>query len=280
MKQKFVIALVLIVAAGLVFGAVKLLNPKPQYVLVPTDSGPGPGGQAGPPANAPAPGSMPAPGPQANQSPAAESGAPTAAQKPSATVSIEGDVKTSVAKQPGSASSKMKAPVANPPGKLGMQTMESGQKNRRKMPSAMRSSFELMRTVMEISRLEESKKDSITSSQAKAILAVINPLRSKKTLNETQAKTAASKLNAILTASQKKAISELPRMGMRRPEGQKGEQQPSGTPPSGDARPSGPPPNMGSRPNMDMNPLSSSSKSPMAERISKMIKALEAKAKG
>ncbi|MEN6357092.1 MAG: hypothetical protein ABFD83_08425 [Armatimonadota bacterium] len=267
MKRKVVIALVLIAAVAVIYGAVSLLSPKPQYVLVPTDSRPGPDGQAGSPGNCPAPGNMAAQGPQPGDVPTAEKpdveDKSELSKKPSATVSVEED-NTSASTKRSDMKNLPMGPVKN---------------DGRTIPAGMRSSFDLVRVVMDIGRLEESKKDSVTASQAKAILAIVNPLRSRKTLDAAQAKAAASKLNAILTSAQKKAISERPRREMNRPEGQNGGQHPGSPPPSEASRPGGPPQNMGSRPGMDMNPLSSSSKSPMADMIKKTIKALEAKIK-
>ncbi|MCE5324293.1 hypothetical protein LLG46_13410 [bacterium] len=275
MKKQTTIILVLIAAAIIVYGAVTLLSPKPQYVFVPTDRGPGQGGQFGPPGNGEPPAHMAPPGTQPGNMPNTEKPNSTeTAQKPSAAVSVEEDTQKGTAKQTAGVTTAKKPPTSIQPKQAGTPPMVPGQKDGR----TMRPSFELVRVVMDIGRLEESKKDSITASQAKAILAVINPLRSKKTLDAAQAKTAASKLNSILTSAQKKTISELPRKEMKRPEGQKGEQPPpGGAPPSDGSQPAGPPPNMGARPDMDTNPLGSNS--PMAKMIEKTIKSLEAKAK-
>jgi len=73
--------------------------------------------------------------------------------------------------------------------------------------------FTLMRTFHNIARLDEDGKAPLSSAQAKAILAVMTPLRSQATLTADEAAKAQTKLDAVLTTAQRDAIAAMPRFG-------------------------------------------------------------------
>ncbi|NLN76600.1 MAG: hypothetical protein GX139_09845 [Armatimonadetes bacterium] len=72
-----------------------------------------------------------------------------------------------------------------------------------------KSTHELVRTMHEIGAINRDPKVGLTQSQAKRVLLVINPLRKKPKLTETQAQQALKKLKPILTASQTKALRNI-----------------------------------------------------------------------
>lgn len=69
-------------------------------------------------------------------------------------------------------------------------------------------SFALMRMFRGIGRLEEDGKTPLTPQQAKAILAVMTPLRTKATLTPEEAEKARTQLDAQLTQAQRDAIAQ------------------------------------------------------------------------
>lgn len=183
-------------------------------------------------------------------------------------------------------------PAARPQGTTGQRPM---------MGMAMHGTFALLRLFRGIGRLEEAGKTPLTAAQAKAVLAIMTPLRTQQTLTPEQAKAAADKLNAILTAEQRAAIDAF-----RPGRGNWGNRQGDGQPPAGarppDAeRPTSPPPadtstnggerRMGERgfggpppAGMEnMNPFNPGEDNPMAKRMTErwqpIFTALEAKAK-
>ncbi|HEX2948798.1 MAG TPA: hypothetical protein VHV83_04415 [Armatimonadota bacterium] len=102
-----------------------------------------------------------------------------------------------------------------------MTQAESGMKlsaNRRQgggWPAGMSQSgtFALVRLFTGIGRLEEDGQHACTPAQAKAILALMTPLRSQATLTPQQALRIQTKLEAILTSAQKDAIANARRAG-------------------------------------------------------------------
>jgi hypothetical protein len=136
-----------------------------------------------------------------------------------------------------------------------------------------RETMGLMRLMGGIGRLESENKQPLTAAQAKAVLAVVNPLRKASSLSEDQAGKAVTKINSILSADQRKILAEAPSGPRMRREG---EGQGQGPRPPGEGQPRRfPSEGMGSS-----NPLNPPKDSPMAERMQSTLDALEKKAKG
>jgi hypothetical protein len=138
--------------------------------------------------------------------------------------------------------------------------------------------FQLMRLVGNISRLEEDGKAALTPKQAKAILAILEPLRQRASLDESVARDTVKDIRAILTDKQHAAISALP----AEPQFRRSNRPPSGAPPSGAMQ--GPPRNSGPGPMRDMkefNPLNpptgGPSNRPGSNRIDKLFDSLKKK---
>ncbi|MEN6372934.1 MAG: hypothetical protein ABFD64_13080 [Armatimonadota bacterium] len=109
--------------------------------------------------------------------------------------------------------------------------------------------FQMLKQLNSIRRLEESGKEPLTKAQAKSILAIVQPLREKKTLDETSAEDAVKALQAVITDKQRSVISALPAEQQFRQGG-----PPQGMP-SG-RRQGGPPPGAGGPGGMkNFNPL-------------------------
>ncbi|MCE5315675.1 MAG: hypothetical protein ABFD49_09760 [Armatimonadota bacterium] len=183
-------------------------------------------------------------------------------------------------------------PVVNQPGQpmAGKPSrLDARQPGRPAGEDMKNSPFVLVRFVLDIGRMEEARKVSLTSSQAKAILAVIKPLSAKKSLSSSQVATAVSKLNAQLTKAQRASISKMAMNMPQPPGGQAGgsgdeqavgvAERPSGEPSMGPPPGAGEAPKAGQRPPMDSNPLNPIDKNPMAKQIQAIIKMLQAKAK-
>lgn len=143
-----------------------------------------------------------------------------------------------------------------------------------------RYTFMLMQSAGGIGRLEEGQTHVLSAAQAKQLLAVLTPLRSKPTLTQDEAKDTIKAIQSILTAEQREAISTM------RPERDRQQGGPGG---AGMGRPSGQrPPGGGRRMPMDLdamknfNPFNTSQKSPMAQRggrgIEQLFTVLEKKA--
>lgn len=73
--------------------------------------------------------------------------------------------------------------------------------------------FQLMRLVGNIGRLEREGKNPLTADQAKQILGVLTPLRSQKTLTQDDAKTAIRDVQKVLTEEQRNEIAAFPERG-------------------------------------------------------------------
>lgn len=71
----------------------------------------------------------------------------------------------------------------------------------------MRAKMELPRLFRNLGRLEELK-EPLTPAQAKAILAIMTPLRTQKTLTNDEAKKVLERLQAQLTPAQKDALAQ------------------------------------------------------------------------
>ncbi|MGB9586885.1 MAG: hypothetical protein ACPL7O_01765 [Armatimonadota bacterium] len=89
--------------------------------------------------------------------------------------------------------------------------------------------FELMRFAHQVGEIDKDKKYALTQSQAKKVLEILKPLRTKPKLTQEEAKKTLANLKKVFTAAQLNAMSRLkPRSPqVRRPEGrQQGPQQP------------------------------------------------------
>ena len=133
--------------------------------------------------------------------------------------------------------------------------------------------FQLSRLVGNIGRLEEDSKTPLTSKQAKAVLAVLTPLRKQPTMDQDQAKAAIRDLQKVLTDDQRSAISTMaPEHRFRSGGGQSGQ------------RPSGQRPRFDLKAMENFNPFNPPKDSPTYERTKKrmddLFAALEKKAKG
>ena len=93
--------------------------------------------------------------------------------------------------------------------------------------------FQLMQMVSHIGEIDKNKKYTLTSAQAKALLAVLKPLRTQPKLTQDQAKAALIKLKKPLTVAQLNAMARIkPKVGQRRPGGGPGG-PPNGQRPAG-----------------------------------------------
>jgi len=182
----------------------------------------------------------------------------------------------------------------------------------------MQGTFALVLGFFGIGRLEREGKTPLTSAQAKAILAVMTPLRTQQTLTPEQAEKVLTQIKAQLTKEQITAM-ETPRRGagpggfgrpggaggqggsgsmnnpggMHRPDwphtpdrtaGMNGGQPPAmreGDRPRGHWSPPGGGGQPGSPPArmVNFNPFSTAHENPMSEHVQAIFSALEAKAK-
>ncbi|MDH7481237.1 MAG: hypothetical protein QHH26_04560 [Armatimonadota bacterium] len=90
--------------------------------------------------------------------------------------------------------------------------------------------FQLMQMVRHIGEINKDKKYTLTPEQAKKVLAVLKPLRSKPKLTQDEAKKALKDLKPIFTAAQLNAMARIkPKFEQHRgpggPPGGPGEQQ-------------------------------------------------------
>lgn len=69
--------------------------------------------------------------------------------------------------------------------------------------------FELLRMARQIQGLDMDAKHALAPGQAKKVLAILLPLRSKPKLTQTQAKSAVNSLKMVFTADQLKAMAKL-----------------------------------------------------------------------
>lgn len=67
----------------------------------------------------------------------------------------------------------------------------------------------LERFIMGVGLLEKNGKAKLTSSQAKKIVTLVSPWRSKSSMSESQAKDLDKKLEAVLTSAQKNELKSL-----------------------------------------------------------------------
>lgn len=101
-------------------------------------------------------------------------------------------------------------------------------------------SLQLMKLVKNIGRIDNEAQAALTPAQAKSVLAVLEPLRELKSLDESAAKDAIKALEGILTDKQRYAISTLPSDSQFKKNSQQMAPPAAGPMPSG-PMPSGPP---------------------------------------
>ncbi len=132
---------------------------------------------------------------------------------------------TPVATQPRAAASNHapQAPIAAPNGGA------INRSERRGMPEGMRAKFELMRLFRRVTRLAEDDNTPLSASQARAILAIMTPLRTQKTLTSDQAASVSKQLEAQLTPEQRAGMEQMSnRRGGGGPGGSGGTGAPNG----------------------------------------------------
>lgn len=110
------------------------------------------------------------------------------------------------------------AALAQPPG--------GGQQN--SFREKYKYTFQLMQMVGHIQEIDKDKKYTLSADQAKKVLAVLNPLRSKPKLTQEQAKQALKDLKKIFNAGQLNAMARIkPKFASHGP-GQGNGQRPPG----------------------------------------------------
>ena len=297
-KLIWIFAAVIVAAGGYLF-ATRILHPPVKYVIQPPTAG-APNstpGQRAPERLAEVPANRP----------------PTAAPRPG----MPETAQQAPASRPGNSASP--SPTGRPGMPHGMTPpgAPGGDGGERRM-RPMQGTFALVRGFFGIGRLEREGKTPLTPAQAKAILAVMTPLRTQPTLTPEQAEKVLAQIKAQLTKDQLTAM-ETPRRwarpggvggpggaggqggagsmnnpgGMNRPDGQHRPDRTAGMnggqPPAmreGD-RPRGhwSPPGGGGQPGappvriVNFNPFNTKSDNPMNERTVAIFTALEAKAK-
>lgn len=89
------------------------------------------------------------------------------------------------------------------------------------MSPEFRDKFQLMRLQRGITQLNAKPETALTAAQAKKILAVLVPLRSKAKLSSEEAKTAVAKIQRVFTLAQVDAMSQMRPGGQRQGMGQR-----------------------------------------------------------
>jgi hypothetical protein len=87
------------------------------------------------------------------------------------------------------------------------------------MREKQKYTFQLMGMIRDVSVINKNPKYTLSSNQAKRLLAVLKPLRSKPKLTQDQAKTALKDVKKILTVNQLNAVAAVkakPQMGQHR----------------------------------------------------------------
>ena len=147
--------------------------------------------------------------------------------------------------------------------------------------------FQLTQMVRHIGDIDRDPKYALTSAQAKKVLAVLKPLRSKSKLTQDQAKQALKNLKVIFTVAQLNAMAKI-----KSPRRMGSGQRPGGGPPAGFGgqgglggnRPAGP--RMDSARMTDFNPFytkvdkSDPHSAMSAKRWNDFFSKLDSKAKG
>lgn len=153
--------------------------------------------------------------------------------------------------------------------------------------------FELTELAGRIAAIDKDSKHTLSAAQAKQVLAVLQPLRSKPKLTQDQAKAAVAGLTKICTADQLKAMAKIdPRLraGQKRPDaGKPADGKPGVAKPAGDRPPAGQRPNasrMDPKEMKDFNPFYVTKAAPgdqlaarRAQRWNDLFAALEKTAK-
>lgn len=98
--------------------------------------------------------------------------------------------------------------------------------------------FQLMTMVRHIGDIDKDKKYTLTSSQAKQVLAILTPWRTKPKMTQDQAKDVMRKLKAVFTASQLNAMARIkPHFGQGPGQGGRPGGPGQGPPAGGQGRP-------------------------------------------
>lgn len=151
-----------------------------------------------------------------------------------------------------SRSARLQVPAGAPPpvgGLMGGPGGDSG--SFAELQKSHKYAFQLMTLVGNLGRLEELGKAPLTVAQAKSALAILEPLRKLKSLDEPTARKAYTEMHAVITDEQRAAINTLPAENQFRKSGPPPGQRPSGAP-SGPAPSTSP--KAGPRPD-SFNPL-------------------------
>jgi len=98
---------------------------------------------------------------------------------------------------------------ANSQANAGQQMDPATREKFKKFMEDHKYAVQLMRTTGGIGRLEREGLTPLTSAQAKSILAVLNPLRTKDALSEDDAKAAIKGINAVMTEQQLNALDKM-----------------------------------------------------------------------
>ncbi|MHB9129549.1 MAG: hypothetical protein ACYDBB_00480 [Armatimonadota bacterium] len=138
---------------------------------------------------------------------------------------------------------------------------------------AHKYTFQLSGLVRNIGRLEEDGKQALSKDQAKRLLVVLTPLKTKSKLTQDEAKETIKAVRAILSTAQRDEIAKMKPERQGRRSGQGGEQQ----------RPAGSRPQFDPDAMKDFNPFNPPKDSPMArgaERMQQFFDGLGKKANG
>jgi len=97
---------------------------------------------------------------------------------------------------------------------------QQGSSQRNGFREKYKYTFQLMQMAGHIEQINKDKKYTLTSAQAKSVLAVLKPLRTQAKLTQDQAKNALIKLKKPFTAAQLNAMARIkPKVQQRRPDG-------------------------------------------------------------
>lgn len=161
----------------------------------------------------------------------------------------------------------------------------------KQMQERNKFTFQLMDTVKKVAEINKDSKYALSPDQAKKVLAILKPLRSKPKLTQAQAKSTLISLKKVLTVKQLNAMAKI--KDTRRGPGGPGGIRPGGPPPGGfqgpppPGSPGTPPPPSGMKRPPDMNAVKDfnpfyvkpGTKAGPARQLDPFFKSLEQKAK-
>ena len=114
---------------------------------------------------------------------------------------------------------------------------QQGSSQRNDFREKYKYTFQLMQMAGHMEEINKDKKYTLTSAQAKSVLAVLKPLRTQPKLTQDQAKSVLLKLKKPLTATQLNAMARIkPKVQQRRPSGQGAPGGQGNRPPQGQRR--------------------------------------------